>query len=56
MENQNNENLFESAITMQELEPRLELAAVSSKTTATVEGGYTTGSSPDFRGTVTVSF
>jgi hypothetical protein len=47
MENQNNENLFENAISMQELEPRLELAAFASEVSASVTptASYTTGDS-----------
>jgi hypothetical protein len=51
MENQINENLFESAITMEELEPRLELAATASKASVKATASYTTGS--DFHYNVT---
>jgi hypothetical protein len=43
MKNLNDKNIFETAVTMQELEPRLELASASSDVEVTPTASYTTG-------------
>jgi hypothetical protein len=55
MENQNN-NLFMNEVSMEELEPRLELVAAASKQSASVSGSANSAGVYEVKATYTVSF